>query len=571
MRGAFLKLILCSILALSAVAQQAEQPASQLNGTFQISGAVVDAVTGQALSRARVGISPSATRDALTTLTTGQDGQFIFPNLVPGKYTLTAYHRGYLTQSFNQHEGFSSSIAVGPDLESTNLVFRLAPESSITGTISDEAGEPVRSAQVLLFQIGTLGGRQGPRMRRRDNTDEEGTYHFRHLQAGEYLIAVSANAWYAQRPWPKQRVTGTVYSDNPGGFVYSLHPGGSSSNPASSTYVEEPDNSPLDVAYPVTFFPGVTEPDAAAPIVLKSGDKAVADVSLQPVPALHIRFPVEKGENGAPRTNFGQLQSRVFDTSVMAHAETRYLGADAVELVGVAPGHYQMESANQGESKNRTFSYTQMDLASSGDFPMDQKNLSVAVSATIQFEPGASGERGTLQLLNSKSQESFNEQYSGAGDIEFHRHVLPGVYELSISGGNGEFLKALSATGATVNGRTLEIKGGAPVKLKLTLARGQGQVKGVALREGKPFAGAMIVLAPADSGHNQVLFRRDQSDSDGTFTLASVVPGRYTLLALENGWNLEWMNPAVLKPYLAGGEVIQVEQNGKYEVKVKVQ
>jgi hypothetical protein len=81
----------------------------------------------------------------------------------------------------------------------------------------------------------------------------------------------------------------------------------------------------------------------------------------------------------------------------------------------------------------------------------------------------------------------------------------------------------------------------------------------------------MIVLVPSDPVHNQSLFRRDQSDSDGTFTLASVKPGKYTLLAIANGWDLEWMNPAVIKPYLLAGETLEVQENGKYDVKVRVQ
>ena len=39
----------------------------------------------------------------------------------------------------------------------------------------------------------------------------------------------------------------------------------------------------------------------------------------------------------------------------------------------------------------------------------------------------------------------------------------------------------------------------------------------------------------------------------------------------ENGWELEWANPATLKKYLAGGQAMQVEANGKYNVEVKVQ
>jgi hypothetical protein len=81
----------------------------------------------------------------------------------------------------------------------------------------------------------------------------------------------------------------------------------------------------------------------------------------------------------------------------------------------------------------------------------------------------------------------------------------------------------------------------------------------------------MIVLVPADAADNQVLFRRDQSDSDGTFTLANVVPGRYTVLAINNGWELEWAKPEVLKKFMALGEGVIVEARGNYSVKVKVQ
>ncbi len=81
----------------------------------------------------------------------------------------------------------------------------------------------------------------------------------------------------------------------------------------------------------------------------------------------------------------------------------------------------------------------------------------------------------------------------------------------------------------------------------------------------------MIVLAPLDLKSNPALFRRDQSDSDGTFTLNAVVPGRYTLMAIEDGWDLEWADPAVLQKYISGGESVQIAPNQKTDVSVKVQ
>jgi len=79
------------------------------------------------------------------------------------------------------------------------------------------------------------------------------------------------------------------------------------------------------------------------------------------------------------------------------------------------------------------------------------------------------------------------------------------------------------------------------------------------------------VLVPQDPADNAPLFRRDQSDSDGTFTLPDVVPGQYTVLAIANGWDLDWSNPTVLQPYLKRGAAVQVPPNGKLQVKVQVQ
>jgi|SRR5579872_633401 len=553
----------CSILAISLAAQQRPaQPSSADENQFQISGIVLDSVTGQPVHQARVAIAPVTKRDATTTIITGEDGQFAFPNLGPGKYTLSAQKRGYLTQAFNQHDQFSSSIVVGPSLDSSNLQFRLAPESSISGVVSDEAGEPVREAQVLLYQGGTTGGEQGTHVRTRGTTDEEGLYHFGHLPPGKYFVAVTSTVWYAQRPMPQGQVYSTFHS---GGY------GRSWADPG--TYPEEQGESPLDVAYPITFYPGVTEASGATPIAIKSGDRFVADIRLLPVHALRVRIAADDATESGAKTRFLQLQSNLFDGSpVQVSAETRILASGEMEIVGVPPGHYQVEMFQGRGDSNSGSTAGEMDALTSGEVSLARGTSAVGVTATVHVDPGTAVPlQGYLQLYNSKTRESASEQVSGAGEIEFKKNIRPGAYEVALSNSNGEFIKSVSATGASLNGRVLQIKGAGPVKLAVTIARGEGEVSGVALRDGKPVGGVMIVLAPTDAAHNRLLFRRDQSDSDGTFTLRGVVPGKYTLLALENGWELEWSNPAVLKPYLAGGEALAVQQNGKYEVKAKVQ
>jgi len=196
------------------------------------------------------------------------------------------------------------------------------------------------------------------------------------------------------------------------------------------------------------------------------------------------------------------------------------------------------------------------------------------VKAKLLFDPGASvTKRSYLQLYDFKTTRNIYEQIPENGEVEFKQNVPPGNYELSIYGAvdAGSFIRSIASSGARTYGRTVVIKGAAPVKLEITVGRNQGRITGIALHDGQPLAGVMIVAVPNDPVHNQVLFRRDQSDSDGTFSLPNVVPGDYTLLAIENGWDLQWRKPEVLKPYLAQGEAVKVEQSGKYELKLKVQ
>jgi hypothetical protein len=122
----------------------------------------------------------------------------------------------------------------------------------------------------------------------------------------------------------------------------------------------------------------------------------------------------------------------------------------------------------------------------------------------------------------------------------------------------------ISAEGGAVSGHTLTVTAGSSIALSLTLAGGSVEVLGTVKRGGKAAAGAMVVLVPKDPEVNRDLFRRDQTDLDGTFSLRDVVPGSYTVVAIEKGWDLDWSRPNVLAAYLKGGRTIEVgNQTGR--------
>lgn len=555
----------CVLLAMVALPLLAKENHGQANN-FQISGTLVDSITGQPIAKARVAISSVNERDNFTTMVTAEDGRFSFLNVAGGKYTLTAQARGYLLQSFNQHDQFSSSIVVGPDLDTSNLLFRLPPESSISGVITDEAGETVREAQVMLYFTGLAAGSEGTRMRGRTMTDDEGAYHFGHLPPGHYLVAVSAKPWYAQHPFPapdppqnqnaaaQGKVTGFVYARS--GVYAAAEPGA------------QP-NAQLDVAYPVTFYAGVMEAAEATPIILGRGEKAVANLSLQPVPALHIRINKEESEPG--KSTHISLQRRVLDAPPMpVMAEMRQISPGVMEIAGIPAGRYTVRNFVAGEGQTDWAGSRDLELTGDEEVDSHQGAQYVPVSATLRVLSGSLPRQAFLVLSNKKTREAFTERVNPSGELVFKQGIPAGAYEVSLSSATGLYLANISAEGAKVSGRTVEF-GGGRVKLAISVTHGEGEVTGTALREGKPLAGAMVVLVPDDAGHNHVLFRRDQSDSDGTFTLPNVVPGRYQLIAIENGWELEWMNPEVLNKFTTGAPTIQVQPNGKYDVKVNVQ
>jgi hypothetical protein len=552
-------MILWCFVSLGLLAQQ-RKPAAPASD-FRIAGTVVDSTSRQPLAHAHVSIFPVGAREAISTTITADDGRFTFGGLAAGKYALAAQCHGYVGGRLNQHETFATSVIVGPAIDSGSVIFPLPPESILTGTITDEFGDTVRGAMVKLFQESVIAGTRRTRQRIISMADDQGRYSFTHLPAGKYFVGVSAQPWYAQRPQLNAGTTTVAEED-------SLSTSTSSSVPAQKPVPVEEPPSHLDVAYPQTFFGGATEAAGATAIVLGNGESVAADVSLHPVPALHIRISVDNPQG----TNFyPMLSQQGFDGAALpTRTESMQIAPGVIQLVGIVPGHYSMKINKGGGFQ--TLDEQELDFSGSGAMEVPAAEAFIPLTATVRIEAPATLPREAVVYLDGKdSVRTFFERISDKGEAEFKQVIPPGSYEVSLQNAERIFIKSLSATGAVLTGRTLQIKGGGPVKLSVVAAQGEGEITGVALRDGKPVAGAMVVLVPADPANNHVLFRRFQSDSDGTFTLANVVPGRYTLLAIENGWDQEWMNPDVLKKFTAQGEPVMVEVKGKYSVKVNVQ
>jgi hypothetical protein len=214
----------------------------------------------------------------------------------------------------------------------------------------------------------------------------------------------------------------------------------------------------------------------------------------------------------------------------------------------------------------------EVDLVSDTELDASEMPPTAAVSGTVLLPNGQVLPKPvSIALRHGAFRTTLSARTDAKGEFTFSQGMAPGTYEVLMSSGDDLFIRSVRALGAKSAGRTVHISGPEAVKLSIVASAGAGKIDGVALKGDKPQAGAMILLVPRDPENNLPLVRRDQSDSDGSFTLSPVVAGRYIILALENGWDMQWGDAAVLKPFLANEETVVVEAKGSYKVRVKVQ
>lgn len=529
-----------------------QAPASPPDASnFHVTGTVVDAVSGAPVKEAEVFLTRGQTTFTVLTL---PDGLFVFEHLEAGKYSLSAKGKRYQLQAFNQHENFSTAIVAGDDQNTENLVFRLTPAASISGQVTDEFSEAVRDAQVMLFWEGITDGRQAVRMRNQTSTDDQGRYRFAGLQPGRYYLAVHAEPWYAQ---------------------HTLRSGNANSDVSPGFRAATEQNASLDVVYPVTYYPHETEAARASMITLQPGDRAQADFTLQPVPALHLKFAV-RGTDQTQRMSI-QVNQQIFGgPPIFTNAQIISSDKDSIEVAGIPPGHLSVKldmNADPANSKGVRSVQQEIDATRDGTVNLNEIADEVAVSGKVEMT-GTVGlpDQAAILLRSVEFGSEYFANISKEGKNEFQiAGVKPGNYNLFLGNAPGFYIDRVQAVEATVSGNSVTIGSATQVRLTIRIGQGVGRVDGVALRDAKPAAGVMILMIPNQSQNDPFQFHRDQSDSDGSFTLQEVLPGRYTLVAIENGWNQQWADPEVFKQWLNGGEAVQVAPNGKYTVKVRVQ
>lgn len=386
--GVSLALAVASVVGL--VAQRGAPPPGQAapTGTSLVLGRVVDADTGQPLAGVIVSIGggpaswpATAPAGRPRTALTDTQGRFVFRNLPPASYTLSATVGGtgfspsgflvtgvghqigaYLSGGYGQRRSGGPMLALElADGEKVgDVVVRLWKGGAIDGTVFDEAGEPLVGVVVSAVRRSSDGRLlTGPTTA----TDDRGRYHVGTLAPGEYLIVVPQT----QVLMPLETIDGILAAPpDPttlGRFASAGAPSPNVNGIRVGSSVVSTTAPPLYVTnalspsrqadrlfvYQTTFHSTATAARQASPIAIRSGEeRAAVDVHLHPVRAVEVSGTVSDASGPVPNFGVHLLPDSGDGTAVLEVATTATDSRGIFTFPLVPVGSYRLLALRTG-------------------------------------------------------------------------------------------------------------------------------------------------------------------------------------------------------------------------------
>jgi hypothetical protein len=297
--------LVAALTAVPAVAAaQFPAPPTLAAGTGLIVGQVIDASTGKGVNGAVVTLAGA--RRVMTTA----DGRFVFRDLPKGAHALIASKSGYLDGFFGVRRpgGSSMNVTLEEGERRGDIVIHLWRHGTISGVVSDEAGEPLVGIQVTAIRRQSTGGRRRYTPGTAATTDDRGMYRLSRLTPGDYLVAIASS----QVTLPAAAVAGfqetmlsgpSNLSQNPvaqamiqtGTLVTTL--GGPDSREVGDFVQAMPRSAPTPppstgtrlFAYPTHYHPSATSITSATVVTVASAqERSGIDLQVRPVPMSRV-------------------------------------------------------------------------------------------------------------------------------------------------------------------------------------------------------------------------------------------------------------------------------------------
>jgi protocatechuate 3,4-dioxygenase beta subunit len=526
-----LALLLAGALVLGG---QSRPPSPLIEGNvFSVSGEPVRKATVRLEGTGEHGIAP-----ARYSRVTDDEGNFVFEDVTPDSYLLSAEKPGFLTQRFgavsDTAPGTLLKLDAGQSLK--NLVIKLNPQAVVAGLITDLDGDPLPGARVTVLKSSYVRNRRQLSIVSTASSNEAGEFRAGNLAPGRYYLAVT-DARAARRRELDRTIEGA------GGEVNVT-----------------------------TYYPNSLEPSGAAPVDVQVGeDLRGLNIQIQRARVYSIRGRVIDAATGTPATNtllsIGPAPESPRGSATLLRSVQLPRMPDATfESRDLLPGTYLIQALPRAMTNVTQGSM----VAGRMEVPITDSDVDGAVlmlSPVVEINGRITLEGGDIKELLQSSQNIAQFRGTFRGPIAAVRPMvalrdtesagLPSLSAQTRDDGTfriegaapSNYFVAVSGLPETANVKTvrfglrdvthapLELASAGSATLDIVLSTKAGNINGIVRNSrNEPLHGALVTLwtKDPDPGNSTGGISTVYSDPNGTFRFTGIAPGDYYLAAWEN-------------------------------------
>ena len=474
-----------------------------------VSGAVINS-NGAPLRRVsvqltRLALGPGSVVDAPASNSateTDSQGNFIFDDVAPGRYMLTAQRTGYLNASYQNARG--RVLTVQPGQKTTDIVIKMTPQGVVGGRVVDEENEPLPGTAVNISPYFLLKDQTvAPAASFNEGkTDADGAFAIGNLPPGKYVVSVAAP-------------------------------------PASGSPVTSPPRSQQEV-YVTTYYPDATDLAAATPVDLGAGAQVRGlEIRLHKVPVYKVSGKLVNAVTGeAGAGTVVHLFRRGGVPGISARSTPTGVSDGDFSFDGVSPGAYVLETKSTGEATDRPplvgrqiISVGSRDLT--GVVVELRPGIELGGNVIVEGTPPSVWPQITLTPMEGLDYPTEFAMIDGNGRFT-ETGLEPALYSLNIgSVSRPMFLKAVRFNGREIGNEPIDLASAQKGSLEIVISDRGSSLTGVVNDAEGPVGPGIIVVA-----HHRTLGRINrvtQTDESGRFSLTGLPPGEYLLTAMDTG------------------------------------
>ena len=561
-----------------------------------IVGQVVDAVTGDPIAEAIVLLTmpkylekPGAPGGRVMA---DGEGWFFFSDLPAGEYYLQAKKDGYAPGEYGDRRAWGQSLllSVAESERLTDIRLRVWKYGVISGTVVDEAGEPVVGVAVRALMKDVVAGRTRfgnmetiPELVPATTTDDRGMFRLSQLSPGTYVVLVPSTqttvpAAFLEKADPAVRtdlywagvsevsLLGQPRTQQVGDFALLT---------LNRVLIPPPPSAGGRMAvYPTTYFPAAATASAATQVTVEAGEeRADITISLRPVPAVRLSGRLVTPDGSAPPPTAIRLVGAAM-TDVVGRGLAEQVGLDTVigmsdasgrfTLLGVPAGEYVLTHANRFLSRaiqqaQSAYWVSQSVIVGEDDV----SDLIVALRPALRVE-GRIEYRGGSTPQPAMAAIAFEAPFGGPE--QFFVQAPKGAFSTVAAGGQyivrpfereGWFPRSVTLGGKDITDRVFDLQADA-TSLVVTYTDRPSKVSGtVTDDQGSTSATAVVLVFPVDPqrwsgyGTSPRTLRSALTTRSGVYTIDHLPPGDYYAIAVAAADIDGWKDPARLEALAA--------------------